>query len=364
MSQTFNLFILEDDDRVFDEYEPLIEEFSKSNNIMIKTHREKNVDKALDALKNNWYDGAIIDIRLSPDEGRDGNEIIREIRDNLRFPIRVYTGFDDIDDDLRQENEFYKVYKRTSKRFNEIILDLINIYRTGITNILGKKGTVEEYLKNVFWNHLAGSFNNWIDEAKSNSNIEKVLLRYTLSHLQEYLDKDVSGDYDEYHPSEVYIRGPINENIHTGLILQKKDTNELHIVLTPSCDLAQRKAKKIVLSPIEKKDMQYVKDLKDKMAHAPDNEIKKQAEQALRGLLSNNHSLKYHCLPEVNGVGGFINFQKITSFTEKEINDNFLPIATVTDKFCKDIIARFSGYYARQGQPNFDTAKIYDLMYK
>ncbi len=365
MSQPFNLFILEDDDRVFNQYEPLIADFSKSNNIMIKTYRWKNADEALDALKNNWYDGAIIDIRLSaPDEGRSGNEIIREIKNNLRFPVRVYTGFDDIDDDLRQENEFYKIYKRTSKKFSEILLELINIYKTGITNILGKKGTVEEYLKNVFWNHLAGSFASWIDEAKENSGIEKILLRYTLSHLQEYLDKDASGGYDEYHPSEVYIMGPINKNIHTGLILKKKETNEFYIVLTPSCDLAQGKASKIVLAPIENKNMPYVKELKDKKEKSTNGDDKKQAEQALERLLSNNHSLKYHCLPEVNGVGGFINFQKINSFTKEQIADDFSPIASVTDKFCKDIIARFSHYYSRQGQPDFDTDKVYDLMYK
>ncbi|MCK4815308.1 hypothetical protein KA005_06025, partial [bacterium] len=199
---------------------------------------------------------------------------------------------------------------------------------------------------------------------QTEKNIEKILLRYTLSHLLEYLDKNEFGDFDEYHPAEVYIVNPVNNNIHTGLILKKSEGGQLFIVLTPSCELAQNKARKIVLALIEKKNMPYVKDLKSKKEESTKREIKKQAEKALGDLLRNNHSLKYHCLPVVNGIGGFINFQKISSLTRTKIRKDYVPVATVTDKFCKDIIARFSHYYSRQGQPDFNYDKLYDLMYK
>ncbi len=211
MSEVFDLFILEDNDAAYDSFNSLIEDYNKENEIKIKTVRFKEVKQALNAIKSGWYDGAIIDIRLSTsDDSENGNEIIREIKNNLRFPIRVYTGYDDIDDDLQDQNEFYKIYKRTDIRFQEVLVELINIYKTGITKILGKKGTIEDYLRDIFWNHLSSSFGSWIKEAQTKDNIEKILLRYTLSHLQEYLDKDDSGDYDEYHPSEFYIKDPIN----------------------------------------------------------------------------------------------------------------------------------------------------------
>jgi len=56
--------------------------------------------------------------------------------------------------------------------------------------------------------------------------------------------------------------------------------------------------------------------------------------------------------------------KEIPSFTRTEIRKDFVPVATVTDKFCKDIIARFSHYYSRQGQPDLNIERLYNLMYK
>ncbi len=367
MQNGLRLLIVEDDSAAIKMYEQQIDSYNRKNEIKIIQDIKKNRTEGLEALKED-YDAAIIDIKLSSIDSKDnGNQIIREIKRDLRFPVRVYTAFENIDDDLKDQNEFYKIYKRTgenSRSIQEILKELVAIYKTGITKILGKRGTIEGYLKDIFWNHLSASFGNWVREAQTEDNVEKILLRHTLSHLREYLDISDSGGFDNYHPAEVYIKKPINSNIHTGLILKKNDDGQSFIVLTPSCDLAQQKANKIVLAPIENKDMPYVKDLKSKKEKASEEEVRNQAEKALDGLLRNNHALKYHCLPEVNGVGGFINFQKISSFTVSQIRKDFQPVATVTDKFCKDIIARFSHYYARQGQPDFNIDKLYDLMYK
>lgn len=368
MKDVLRLLIVEDDPTEIKVFKQQIDSYNKKNEIKIRPDLKENRLKGLKALKEKDYDAAIIDIKLSSINPKDnGNQIIREIKRDLRFPVRVYTAFRDIDTDLLEENEFYKIYKRTgenSKSIQEILKELVEIYKTGITKILGKKGTVEGYLKEIFWKHLSDSFSKWIEEAKTEKNMEKILLRYTLSHMQEYLDKNEAGGFDVYHPAEVYIISPINDNIHTGLILRKSDDGTHFIVLTPLCDLAQNKAKRIVLAPIENKNMPYVQDLKMKKEEAPRSKIGKQARKALEDLLCNNHSLKYHCLPVVNGIGGFINFQKIFSITKNKIRNEYVPIATVTDKFCKDIIARFSHYYSRQGQPDFNIERLYTLMYK
>ena len=367
MPNDLRLLIVEDDPKQIKVYEQQINAYNKKNETRITQKIVKNRKQGLKALKEKDYDGAIVDIKLSSTNSKDnGNDIIRQIKEDLRFPVRVYTAFDDLDEDLRVESEFYKVYKRAggrNKTIQDILEELVAIFKTGITKILGKSGTVEGYLKEIFWKHLSDSFDGWVEEARTQSGVEKILLRYTLSHLQEYLDKNEVGEFDEYHPAEVYIINPINDNIHTGLILKNNDDARFYIVLTPLCDLAQGKAKKIVLALIEKPDMQYVVDLKKKIKSSKcDSDEKEKAEVVLKALLRNTHSLKYHFLPVVNEIGGFANFQKISTFTKKEIKSNFKPIATVTDKFCKDIIARFSHYYSRQGQPNFNYDKIYQLI--
>lgn len=366
MPNNLRLLIVEDDPGQIKVYEQQIDYYNSKNKILIKRDIRKSLDLGLEALRIKDYDAAIVDIKLSStDTKKTGNQIIRKIKEDLRFPIRVYTNIDDIDDDLKEESEFFRVYKRgkeNEKTIQEILEELVDIYKTGITNILGRRGAIEGYLKEIFWKHLSGSFKGWIEEAKLGNKTEKILLRYTLSHIREYLDINKTGKFDDYHPAEVYIANPVNENIHTGLILKNNDDNIYYIVLTPLCDLANKGAKKIVLALIEKKDMQYVTDLKSKIIKRGNGS--RNARASLMNLLRNKHSLKYHFLPEVNGIGGFINFQKITSLSEKDINDSFSKIATVTDKFCKDIIVRFSHYYARQGQPDFNYENLYESMIK
>ena len=378
MDQTFNLFLLEDDDDIYDDYKSFIDDFNKVSEIQIKPRRCKDKDLAQHAIKEDWYDGAIIDIRLSSsDETQNGNEIIREIKNNLRFPIRVYTGFDDVDDDLMEQTEFYKIYKRTEKRFDELLNELVDIYKTGITKILGKKGQIERYLTTIFWDHLSDSFEDWVREAQAEDNVEKILLRYTLAHLQEYLDKDDSGDYDVYHPAEVYIAKPINRNIHTGLILKNKENKDSFIVLTPTCDLVSQKAHKIVLAKIQDANaVNTLKKLKEALVRstkelvqsnepAQKGKIQKKIDNAKKELerfSRNGFTLKYHYLPEINGVGGVIDFHELVAYTTKEIEENFIKIASVTDKFRKDIIGRFSNLYSRQGQPVFIAGKICEQM--
>lgn len=48
-----------------------------------------------------------------------------------------------------------------------------------------------------------------------------------------------------------------------------------------------------------------------------------------------------------------INFQKIYSKTKEELNE-MERFASISGKFSKDIGARFSNYFARQGQPNLN----------
>ncbi len=376
------LLIVEDDNTQIQIYERQIADLNSDNDIKILGKVFKNRKEGLQALKDNSFDAAFIDLRLSSSDPEDNaNDIIREIRNKFLFPIRVFTGFDDIDVDLKEENDFFKVYTRrgeNSKPVREILEELSDIYKTGITRILGNGGKIESYLIEIFWKHFSGSFENWILEAQT-EHVEKILLRYTLAHLQEHLDKDDSGNYDEYHPAEVYIIEPINRNIHTGLILKSKKNKNTFIVLTPTCDLVNNKAKKILLAKIKDANtIQLMSDPKKsliknkgKLKRARSKKTRdayieniNEAKIKLGQFSRNGYTLRYHYLPKVNGVGGVIDFQELTSIPKEEIEKDYIKIASVTDKFRKDIIGRFSNLYSRQGQPIFSTEKICDLMLK
>jgi hypothetical protein len=74
------------------------------------------------------------------------------------------------------------------------------------------------------------------------------------------------------------------------------------------------------------------------------------------GRRNNSLELYLHWLPgTLEFKGGFLNFRKITTITVDEYNSSYEKLfIQIAPSFIKDIISRFSSFYARQGQPNID----------
>ena len=78
--------------------------------------------------------------------------------------------------------------------------------------------------------------------------------------------------------------------------------------------------------------------------------------------LFTNRPQYYHWLPETNFFdGGFLNFRKLKTLSEDEFREQFeKPSIQISPFFVKDIVSRFSSYYARQGQPEIDSKDFVD----
>lgn len=360
--QKYKLLIVEDDKLEIDKYKDAIDIINdQSEEIEVLPFIFQTLKEGNTAIQTQNFDGAIIDIKLSSSataSEESGNHLIKKIINNFRFPIVAYSGFTgDIDPDISDEETcFFKIYKRTDKTAKSIIEELIKIHKKGIVKIIGPDGLINKYLNEIFWNHLARAVNDWSDIEPDN--FEKMMLRYTVSHLQEYLEIRDDGFFELFHPYEMYIIPPIKNKPFTGCILKRDE--KYFIILTPPCDLAQEsKSKLAVIAEIEPLTMDYVRDLRVKIQHNDENSEK--ARNSLLGLIRNSNSLKYHFLPQCQSFnGGFINFQKIHYEKIKEIEDSYESIANISANYLKDIIARFSHYYSRQGQPDMDFDKIYN----
>lgn len=364
--KTFNILFVDDDTTQTKMYLDVIDSVKDSfPTIEIKTTCESTFERGKDALYKSDFDAAVIDLKLSSN-GIEGNKIIREIRDNLRFPVVVYSGFpQDLDPDLAQNNCFFKVYKRTDVPFSSILTDLINLFNTGITNIFGQKGLINESINKIFWDHIATAADYWVESCTSSAcNMEKIVLRFAMSHLQEYLELDEDGKFETYDNSEVYIIPPIKTSFFTGDILKAKSDGKNFVILTPSCDFAQVKAGQVAIAEIERIDMDLVKIAKSKLKSS-DETKNTQGENILKSLVRNNSSIRYHFLPPfLTFEGGFINFQKIYSIEYDKLSAEYTRFASISDRFIKDIISHFSHYYARQGQPDLNFDRLYDMMLK
>jgi CheY-like chemotaxis protein len=365
------LLIVEDDPELITSYERDITSFNLESNIRIEHEQVSNKEDALAILKDKsiYFDAAIVDLKLDSaekgDEDYSGNDVIREIKSNLRFPVFVVTGTPQhIEEDLKTQSSLFKIKTRGEE--DNLLQQLVDIYNTGITKIINSKGTIEEYLNNIFWNHLSNSMDNWInDRSRDPEEKQKSLLRYTLMHMQEYIDEDI----EKYHPSEFYITEPIKKNIFTGDIVSFKNGDRF-IILTPSCDIVlradqTRNTKLILFCKI--KDLQNEIKNYDKLnLHTGDsNEDKKR----LFRFIENKSSQNFHFIPKSNFLhAGLIDFQDKMTINEKDVvqlieQKELIRNATVSMPFLKDIISRYSNYYARQGSPDFNAAEVYDSLF-
>jgi len=357
------LLIVEDNEEQIKLYKDTIDEFNARSNIKINIEIGNNLEEGLKQIRTNDFDAAIIDLRLgSEDMTGKGKQIIKEIKSNLRFPVFILTAYPgDLDEDLKKENVFYKIYEQTKKDTIEVLEEMTDVYKTGITKIMGRRGIIEETLQKVFWGNIVINMEYWKKEVENKDKIEKVLSRHILAHLVESLKLTKEGEFEKCHPAEVYIMPPVKKDFSTGDILKDKTLEEYFLILTPVCDMelrqkrdgenwvSYRNADKIILAKLTK--FNQVPEIRGYI----NNQNNTKKEKVLK-YINNTKKIRYHYLPSFGTqIPGFlIDFQDINQIDHEELS-SYDRVASIDEPFLKDIIARFTSYYARQGSPDLDT---------
>ncbi len=345
----FKLLLVEDDDQDTKSCRDCIDDFQQEKSCKIELVECRNVQEAFTKLDNS-FDGAIIDLKLA-DKGDEGNQVISRIEEsNLRIPVAILTGTPDVAD---SDFAYIGVFKKgePGAGYAELLKHFWGIHNTGLTRIMGGRGIIEETLNNVFRKNILPQKDKWIlYGGKNPSRTEKALLRHALSHLLQLLD----DDDESYFPEEVYLQPPLNDNIRTGSVVKEKSDNQKRfVIMNPACDLVVRgngkcNTDRILIVEIDSQTSLF--------PTYPATGLNKSQQKELEKAYRNNKSAYYHWLPGTNFFeGGFLNFRKLLSLTIDDFNDKFeKPDIQISPSFVKDMVARFSAYYARQGQPDID----------
>ena len=382
------LILIEDNDEETQSCQNAVDDFNedhKDNGWYIQLETHTSIKNALKALENSYFDGAIIDMKLA-DSGNEGNQALDVIRKHLkRIPVAIYTGTPDVADVT--EIPSIGLFKKADITYGQLIYKFWDIYKTGLTKIMGGKGQIEQSLSQIFIKYLLPKISpeptiseksNWVSYAEEDpDNTEKALLRYTLNHLIHELYKSSENCY----PDEMYIHLPNLEldqvKVDTGCILKNKDNNKFYIVLSPACDLAEREGGECNTDRALLVEIQMLEDIlsddyfisnchggkKLKKRYlksnpeSPKEYLLKQQDNDLIKYQRNTKNLYYCWLPKTScfNNGAVINFRRVSTYSQEELNESFnSPVIQVSSPFLKDIISRFSSYYARQGQPDIN----------
>ena len=330
----YNILLVEDTDEDAKNCTDSVEIMNDENSdISITVDVTKTVDEAIEKLKLNNYHGAIIDIKIDDGTDKSGNDVIKDIISTYRLPVAVMTATPGFKAD---EETCIPVYIKGETKYKEIINELIEIDNTGLFDVLGGKGIIEKKMVSVFWNNIYPQLDTWRKYNTEGVDTESILLRYILAHLLEGLSEDGPA----YCTEETYISLKGMENrLHTGDIFLRKDDCESFILLSPPCDLAlhdgKPKTETLMLCAIEV------------MPTGP-------GKGKLTEIIKNKNEF-YHWLPDNSlFTGGIINFRRVVTISTEKFFDVYEGQGIkVQDTFVKNIMNRFSAYYARQGQPDF-----------
>lgn len=330
------------------------ERYERQSGRSIELVECKNIAEALERI-DNTFDGAIIDLKLGV-AGGEGNRVAKQIvAAQFAIPIAILTGTPaEVDPSIPSVGVFTK--GEMDAGFDNVLDRLWTIHRTGITRILGGRGTIQAMLGDVFWKGLMPQIDSWTTYANTDSDgTEKALLRYTLNHLLQLIDEDVEHCF----PEEFYLHPPPTTDVRTGSILTEHDTGTRFVVMSPSCDLVIRRDGKRKTDRILVAEVVPPKNLFCWHDGSDMDSFSKKRQRDLLKALKNDRGFYYHCLPKTDfSPLGFMDFRRLHSVSECEMGLRFQlpPCSQISPPFTKDIVSRFSSYYARQGQPdiNFD----------
>jgi hypothetical protein len=371
--KNISVLIIEDEITQVEVINDAIDDFNDENsNYIISSHSVGNYTDSLNLLILENFDAAIIDLNLDQRKTElselDGNKLVDVIVNKLRIPIIIRTGNPTsfTSERIGTENNFLRIFNK-DESVDLLIEQIVKWCKLGFSNTLGTKGILEHYLNKLFWEQISKNLNEWEISGVSSPEQERSLIRYTINVLNSYLEIDSeTGAFEFFHPAEVYIKPPVKSKLFFGDILKDLRGNH-YIILTPSCEMAQLKYKKILLCKILKtEDVEEFISSRDKYLLNTESSNKK---SSLEKWFRNGHSesIGYHFLPSYSDFdGGFIDFQDIITVDTRieGFTVNYEKIATVTSQFAKDISSRFTLYYARQGQPNLNAEIIINSLSK
>jgi CheY-like chemotaxis protein len=352
---TLKILLVEDNVGDLQVCQDSAEAYELTKSIKIDLVACATLDEAFSKLDKS-FDGAIIDLNLDK-AGMEGNLVAKRMEQfQFRIPVAIFTGTPDA---AIKGAYCIGVFTKGETKYSELFGKFEDIYNTGLTRIMGGRGEIESTLSEIFHNILMPQNNVWISYgAEDAAKTERALLRHTLNHLLQLLDEEGVHCF----PEEVYICPPLSAELKTGCIIKNKKHDSFFVVLSPACDLVVRKngafkTDRILLVEIEPETFVVDSALKDI------RKIEKRQDK-LKNICGNNHTNYFHWLPRTSFAdGGFVNFRKLTTLSKSECEESFsAPVVQISPPFVKDIVSRFSSFYARQGQPDIDSRYFVNQM--
>ena len=340
------ILFIEDTESDIDAFKSKLHLYHQANaNVNIEMTQIQSIDEFYNVIGDfTDYDTVIVDIKLKDKNGMPnmdtdaGNMIIEAIEKSMQnVPIYIYTG---TPANITYQSKFViKQYIKGETDYTAVIEHAYRLYNTGLMQIIGGKGKIYELIQKIYKENIIPNLDEWIKHKVAGENTEDILSRYIAACISAHLESSCKAVKEE-----MFMIPPVGTNWKTGSIIKQNGSNDSFVVLTPECDLVLRD-----INGERKPKTNYVLlcKMQDNFSEFSSKKIQ----------LDNLFKCPYiYYLPKNAAIeyATFLNFREIFSISYKDDRKQYEKIAQILPEFTKEIIQKFSTYYSRQGQPDFD----------
>lgn len=338
-------------------------------------------EEGMQKLSTDVYDLVLLDLcvgKASPQSDKIGQDVYNQIKSKVFIPIIFFTGLPEYVKSL--ESDILRVVGK-AEGYDPLYNAIQFIVDTEVVGI--KKNIdelVNEALRSYFWDFVNDN-KEFLKYLKGdNVSLNYILLRRLGRAISKEVTKIATVDpglkKDHAHPVEFYIYPPVEGEYQAGDIVKRKGTEDVSVILTPSCDFvmrtkkggAARNAEKILLAHTHYfanlDDFNQLNKLKEKRALleqqnkqiSKDDEGKfKNLQNKVLDLLKPGANERFFFLPPTHFLRACrIDFQNKSSITYEELEADYDVVATLDDPFAQAVLSSYARYFSRIGYDDLD----------
>lgn len=364
MKETLKILYIEDEQEPREKLVKLLQS-ETINGYEIEISGNDNFDTSIEFVSD--YQMVILDIfkgKAGDGGNASGEEVLREIQQSFFVPVIFYSG--NVESVKHLRSQVIGVATKGDGGIDELKHEIERLTKHNIPFLRNSvHAYVEKEFKEYFWDVIQKENDKFTPNADDFS-LGYMLLRNFADSLSKENIKNILGDdsinHEKVHPMEFYIY-PIDSSkeFENGEIIKNKTTNEIFVVLTPSCDFIERfkkgknegrSADKVLL--VKTKLLTECKEFKTyQQTQNNDNKSK------LEKLINSGKSDRYFFLPKVPFIENrVIDFQLNNTISYDDLTTGFERIAKLDSPFAQSMTSSYIRYYNRIGFPDIDTEYV------
>ncbi len=373
------ILLIDDNEEIRSDYTKLLDGEKIGEYEIVKVE-SGDFDEGIEKLREQHFDIVVLDLCKGdpePESEKTGEEVLSEIQKTAFVPVVFFTGLPKYVEGL--VSEIIKVCSK-GDAFEGLITQIESILQTDYLKLKNQIVQVtNESVRSFFWDFVHPN-KELISNVKDEVSLTYLLLRRlakTLSkeQIRKFIDDDKLKE-QLAHSMEFYIYPPLDGEFEMGDILRKKNTTEIYVVLTPSCDLVERskgvrKAENILLIKAPSfesfDDYKTFQDLLEKKDRSREEDSQlNNLRGKIKNWMRNNQGDKdrYFFLPQTAFLkSSLVDFQQKLLVQYPGLSEDFEVIARLDDPFAQSLLSAFTRYYNRIGFPDLDVEYAFDKLF-